>query len=222
MEPLEEGSKVRKRDNSESGDFVIVKQSNNSTTGAQDSDTSFEDLQENTEDKKARDDMDTDGNDPVELESMVIVNDINDDEKSDKIKDTADVETVVENNVEGVKEEEEKTNTETELENNVEGVEEEEEKTNEITCHDNVRQVLYDIEAQIEKLREAVTKLSGDKRSLVEVLDSVHQGLPGTDLSEIEREEIGLELARLRGRAEDVKCELVTRYIMRLTIIIRL
>ena len=222
MEPLEEGSKVRKRDNSESGDFVIVKQSNNSTTGAQDSDTSFEDLQENIEDKITREDIDTDGGDPVEFESMVIVNDINDDEKSDKIKDTADVETVVENNVEGVKEEEEKTNTETELENNVEGVEEEEEKTNEITCHDNVRQVLYDIEAQIEKLREAVTKLSGDKSSLVEVLDSVHQGLPGTDLSEIEREEIGLELARLRGRAEDVKCELVTRYIMRLTIIIRL
>ena len=216
MEPLEEGSKVRKRDNSESGDFVIVKQSNNSTTGAQDSDTSFEDLQENIEDKITREDVETDGGDPVELESMVIVNDINDDEKSDKIKDTADVETVVENNVEGVKEEEEKTNTETELENNVEGVEEEEEKTNEITCHDNVRQVLYDIEAQIEKLREAVTKLSGDKSSLVEVLDSVHQGLPGTDLSEIEREEIGLELARLRGRAEDVKCELVTRYIMRL------
>ena len=216
MEPLEEGSKVRKRDNSESGDFVIVKQSNNSTTGAQDSDTSFEDLQENIEDKITREEIDTDGGDPVELESMVIVNDINDDEKSDKIKDTADVETVVENNVEGVKEEEEKTNTETELENKVEGVEEEEEKTNEITCHDNVRQVLYDIEAQIEKLREAVTKLSGDKSSLVEVLDSVHQGLPGTDLSEIEREEIGLELARLRGRAEDVKCELVTRYIMRL------
>ena len=69
---------------------------------------------------------------------------------------------------------------------------------------------------RIEKLREEVTKLSGDKSSLVEVLDSVHQGLPGTDLSEIEREEIGLELLRLRGRAEDVKCELVTRYIMRL------
>ena len=237
MEPLdEEGSKVRKRDNSESGDFVIVKQSNNSTTGAQDSDTSFEDLQENVEDKIIREDINTDGGDPVELESMVIVNNVIGDEKSDKIKDTADAETVVENNVEGVKEEEEKTNTETkfesdvevvegqeektntetELEKNVEGVEKDEEKTNDITCHDNVRQVLYDIEAQIEKLREAVTKLSGDKSSLVEVLDSVHQGLPGTDLSEIEREEIGLELARLRGRAEDVKCELVTRYIMRL------
>ena len=194
MEPLEEGSKVRKRDNSESGDFVIVKQSNNSTSGAQDSDTSFEDLQENTEDKKARDDMDTDGNDPVELESMVIINAINDDDKSVKIKDTTDTGATVDNNV---------------------GVEDEE-KTNNITCQDNVRQVLYDIEAQIEKLRDAVTKLSGDKSSLVEVLDSVHQGLPGTDLSEIEREEIGLELARLRGRAEDVKCELVTRYIMRL------
>ena len=190
MEPLEEGSKVRKRDNSESGDFVIVKQSNNSTPGAQDSDTSFEDLQENIEVKKAREDMDTDGNDPVELESMVIVNDINDEEKSVKIKDTAD----------------------TTVDDNVKVEEEKEEKTNNITCQDNVRQVLYDIEAQIEKLRDAVTKLSGDQSSLVEVLDSVHQGLPGTDLSEIEREEIGLELTRLRGRAEDVRCELVTRY----------
>lgn len=189
MEPLEEGSKVRKRDNSESGDFVIVKQSNNSTPGAQDSDTSFEDLQENIEVKKAREDMDTDGNDPVELESMVIVNDINDEEKSVKIKDTAD----------------------TTVDDNVKVEEEKEEKTNNITCQDNVRQVLYDIEAQIEKLRDAVTKLSGDQSSLVEVLDSVHQGLPGTDLSEIEREEIGLELTRLRSRAEDVKCELVTR-----------
>ena len=41
---MEEGSKVRKRDNSESGDFVIVKQGDNSTTEAQDSDTSFEEL----------------------------------------------------------------------------------------------------------------------------------------------------------------------------------
>ena len=120
MEALEEeGSKVRKRDNSESGDFVIVKQSNNSTTGAQDSDTSFEDLQENNEDKIIREEIDTDGGDSVELKSMVIVNDINDDEKSDKIKDTADAETVIENNVEGIKEEEEKTDTETKFESGV-------------------------------------------------------------------------------------------------------
>ena len=73
--------------------------------------------------------------------------------------------------------------------------------------------MLDDIEAQIEKLRDAVTKLSGDKRSLMEVLDSVSQGLPGpgTELSEVEREEIGLEVRRLRARAEDVRCDLVTR-----------
>lgn len=61
------------------------------------------------------------------------------------------------------------------------------------------------------QFREAVTKLSGDKSSLVEVLESVQQSLPGTDLSDIEKEEIGLEVARLRDRAEDVRCELVTR-----------
>ena len=186
MEPVEEGSKVRKRDNSESGDFVIVKQSDNSTTGAQDSDTSFEELAENTEDKVIS--KDTDTNDPVELESMVIVNDIKDDDKSLQIPESkAD-------------------------NDNNDAIGDEEEKEENKSCHDNVRQVLDDIEAQIEKLREAVTKLSGDKRSLVEVLDSVHQGLPGTELSDLEKEEIGLEVTRLRGRAEDVRCELVTRY----------
>ena len=186
MEPVEEGSKVRKRDNSESGDFVIVKQSDNSTTGAQDSDTSFEELAENTEDKVIS--KDTDTNDPVELESMVIVNNIKDDDKSLQIPESkAD-------------------------NDNNDAIGDEEEKEENISCHDNVRQVLDDIEAQIEKLREAVTKLSGDKRSLVEVLDSVHQGLPGTELSDLEKEEIGLEVMRLRGRAEDVRCELVTRY----------
>ena len=185
MEPLEEGSKVRKRDNSESGDFVIVKQSDNSATGAQDSDTSFEELPENFEDKVIR--KDTDTSDPAELESMVIVNDIKDNDKSLTIQES---------------------NSDND---NKDAIGDAKELEANISCHDNVRQVLDDIEAQIEKLREAVTKLSVDKRSLVEVLDSVHQGLPGTELSDLEREEIGLEVTRLRGRAEDVRCELVTR-----------
>ena len=159
-----------------------MKQSNNSTSGAQDSDTSFEDLQENVEEdvvaREAADDGDLD-----ELNSMVIVNDTSNVEKCPEVKPT-----VVNND------------------------EDDKEKEADISCHDNVRQVLDDIEAQIEKLREAVTKLSRDKSSLMEVLESVHQGLPGTDLSDLEREEIGLEVTRLRGRAEDVRCELVTRY----------
>ena len=181
---MEEGSKVRKRDNSESGDFVIVKQGDNSTTEAQDSDTSFEELHV---DKATRED--TVNSDPVEPESMVIVNDVDIDEKS-------------------------VTNPESnsKADNNEASGNEEEDEVN-LSCHDNVRQVLDDIEAQIEKLREAVTKLSGDKLSLMEVLDSVSQGLPGpgTELSEVEREEIGLEVRRLRARAEDVRCDLVTR-----------
>ena len=181
---MEEGSKVRKRDNSESGDFVIVKQGDNSTTEAQDSDTSFEELHA---DKATRED--TVNSTPGEPESMVIVNDVNIDDKS-------------------------VTNPESnsKADNNEAAGNEEEEEAN-ISCHDNVRQVLDDIEAQIEKLRDAVTKLSGDKRSLMEVLESVSQGLPGpgTELSEVEREEIGLEVRRLRARAEDVRCDLVTR-----------
>ena len=179
---MEEGSKVRKRDNSESGDFVIVKPGDNSATEAQDSDTSFEELHV---DKATR--GDNVSSDPGEPESMVIVNDVNDDDKSVTIP-------------------------ESKADNNEAAGNEEEEEAN-LSCHDNVRQVLDDIEAQIEKLRDAVTKLSGDKRSLVEVLDSVSQGLPGpgTELSEVEREEIGLEVRRLRARAEDVRCDLVTR-----------
>ena len=172
------------RDNSESGDFVIVKQGDSSTTEAQDSDTSFEELHV---DKATRED--TVNSDPVEPESMVIVNDVDIDEKS-------------------------VTNPESnsKADNNEASGNEEEDEVN-LSCHDNVRQVLDDIEAQIEKLREAVTKLSGDKLSLMEVLDSVSQGLPGpgTELSEVEREEIGLEVRRLRARAEDVRCDLVTR-----------
>ena len=79
------------------------------------------------------------------------------------------------------------------------------------TCHDNVRQVLDDVEAQIERFREAVTKLSEDKMNLFDVLESIKHSLPGTDLTEVEREEINFEVSRLRGRAEDAVCEVVSR-----------
>ena len=79
------------------------------------------------------------------------------------------------------------------------------------TCHDNVRQVLDDVEAQIERFREAVTKLSEDKMNLFDVLESIKHSLPGTDLTEVEKEEINFEVSRLRSRAEDAVCEVVSR-----------
>ena len=78
-------------------------------------------------------------------------------------------------------------------------------------CHDSVRQVLDDVEAQIETLREAVTRLDMDKHALLEVLEGIGQTLPGTPLSDVEREEVELEVGRLRGRVEEVRCHLQTR-----------
>ena len=60
-------------------------------------------------------------------------------------------------------------------------------------------------------MREAVTRLALDKRALLEVLEGIDQSLPGTPLSEVEREEVELEVDRLRGRAEEVSCALETR-----------
>ena len=78
-------------------------------------------------------------------------------------------------------------------------------------CNDNVRQVLDDVEAQIERLREAVTRLAEDKRGLLEVLEGVSQSVPETPLTAVEAEEVVLEVERLRGRVEEVMCGLETR-----------
>ena len=78
-------------------------------------------------------------------------------------------------------------------------------------CNDSVRQVLDDVEAQIETLRDAVTRLDLDKQALLEVLEGIGQTLPGTPLSEVEKEEVELEVGRLRGRVEEVRCDLETR-----------
>ena len=78
-------------------------------------------------------------------------------------------------------------------------------------CNDSVRQVLDDVEAQIETLREAVTRLAREKQAVLEVLEGIGQSLPGAPLSEVEREEVELEVDRLRGRVEEVKSELETR-----------
>ena len=78
-------------------------------------------------------------------------------------------------------------------------------------CNDSVRQVLDDVEAQIETLRDAVARLGRDKQALLEVLEGIGQSLPGTPLSEVEREEVELEVGRLTGRVEEVRCDLQTR-----------
>ena len=67
------------------------------------------------------------------------------------------------------------------------------------------------MEAQIETLRDAVTRLDKDKQAVLEVLEGIGQTLPGTPLSEVEREEVELEVGRLRGRVEEVRCNLQTR-----------
>ena len=47
---------------------------------------------------------------------------------------------------------------------------------------------------------------------MVSLLDNINQSLPGTsDLSPVEREELGLEVARLQGRLEDVRLGLEVR-----------
>jgi len=78
-------------------------------------------------------------------------------------------------------------------------------------CNDNIRQVLDDVEAQIETLRERVAKIAQDKLSVVDVLDGINQSLIVTNLSELEKEEIGLEVSRLKERVEDVNCDLKIR-----------
>ena len=142
MELQEVGSKVRKKDNSESGDFVIVKKSSNSTT-AQDSDTSFEELQQNVEDKADKERTETESSDP--FESMVIVNNAIDKDGLDISREkTADLVAL-------------RTAISVDLSPDTIIVEQKEnhmiEGEADISCHDNVRQVLDDIEAQIERMR---------------------------------------------------------------------
>ena len=79
------------------------------------------------------------------------------------------------------------------------------------SCNDNIRQVLDDVESQIEQLRESLSKLVKEKDSLNDVLEGIHQSLPDTELSLVEKEEISLEVARLRGRVEDMQVQVVTR-----------
>ena len=79
------------------------------------------------------------------------------------------------------------------------------------SCNDNIRQVLDDVESQIEQLRESLSKLVKEKDSLNDVLEGIHQSLPDTELSLVEKEEISLEVVRLRGRVEDMQVKVVTR-----------
>ena len=83
---------------------------------------------------------------------------------------------------------------------------------NDDSCNDNIRHVLDDVENQIEMLKEAVMKIVQDKASVTSLLESIGHNLPDTpELSTVEREELGLEVERLKSRLEDLKCDVVTR-----------
>jgi len=76
---------------------------------------------------------------------------------------------------------------------------------------DSIREVLDDVEAQIDKVREAVLKLSMERDGLVDLLESISGSLNTTTLSDLHKEEVILEVERLRSRAEDVVCKVKTR-----------
>jgi len=76
---------------------------------------------------------------------------------------------------------------------------------------DSIREVLDDVEAQIEKVREAVIRLNSERDGLVELLDSISFSLNTTSLSDLHKEEVILEVDRLRCRAGDVVCQVRTR-----------
>ena len=83
---------------------------------------------------------------------------------------------------------------------------------NDDSCNDNIRHVLDDVENQIEMLKEAVMKIVQDKASVTSLLESIGHNLPDTpELSTVEREELSLEVERLKSRLEDLKCDVVTR-----------
>ena len=83
---------------------------------------------------------------------------------------------------------------------------------NDESCNDNIRHVLDDVESQIESIRDSVMKLVREKDNVASLLDNIHQSLPDTsELSSVEREELGLEVARLQGRLEDVRLGLEVR-----------
>ena len=83
---------------------------------------------------------------------------------------------------------------------------------NDDSCNDNIRNVLDDVENQIDMLKEAVMKIVQDKASVTSLLESIGHNLPDTpELSTVEREELSLEVERLKSRLEDLKCEVVTR-----------
>ena len=83
---------------------------------------------------------------------------------------------------------------------------------NDDSCNDNIRHVLDDVENQIEMLKEAVMKIVQDKASVTSLLESIGHNLPDTpELSTVEREELSLEVERLKSRLEDLQCDVVTR-----------
>eukprot|EP00090_Calanus_glacialis_P025923 TRINITY_DN40652_c0_g1_i1.p1 TRINITY_DN40652_c0_g1~~TRINITY_DN40652_c0_g1_i1.p1 ORF type:complete len:227 (+),score=98.73 TRINITY_DN40652_c0_g1_i1:29-709(+) len=81
------------------------------------------------------------------------------------------------------------------------------------TPPDSIREVLDDVEAQIEKVREAVIRLSSERDSLIELLDSIGGSLDTTSLSDLHKEEAMLEVDRLTCRVGEVVCQVRIRRI---------
>jgi len=76
---------------------------------------------------------------------------------------------------------------------------------------DSVREVLDDVEAQIEKVRASVLSLSSERDGLVELLQSINESLQTSSLSDLHKEEVMLEVNRLNARAGDIVIEIKTR-----------
>ena len=76
---------------------------------------------------------------------------------------------------------------------------------------DNIREVLDDVEAQIERVREAVNRLGEERDGLIELLDSIGGSVQTTSLSDMHKEETMLEVDRLKRRVGEVVCLVKTR-----------
>ncbi len=76
---------------------------------------------------------------------------------------------------------------------------------------DNVQEVLDDVEKRIEECRSMAIKLHNDKIRLQETLNAVMASSVEVDgLSDVDREELGVNVDRLASRLETVQVQIVT------------
>merc|ERR1719454_1569394 len=76
---------------------------------------------------------------------------------------------------------------------------------------DSVRQVLDDVEAHIERLRADAARLGRERAAALDTLEGIRASLAASPgMSGLDREELGLEVLRLAGRAQEVEVKVVT------------